>query len=200
MAPILHLARVSLAAPKIRCRRPEYLFVLSFSPPRLLTLARVLYFLFALACFVVWSASFGRLPVGLCVCVLFCCPGYALVLYANGVRFAQPSLVTSVLFAVVSFVHVCALFHLVASCICFGSSASCSSSSGGALFRVFEARRRAVQKWLSAGLFGAAVFPYLQRASFLSGPAPASRVASGGHHGSQRPALKILESFGGVAA
>ena len=40
----------------------------------------------------------------------------------------------------------------------------------------------------------------LWRASFLPGPAPASRVASGGHHGGQRPALKILESFGGVAA
>ena len=81
-----------------------------------------------------------------------------------------------------------------------GASASCSSSSGDVLFRVFGARRRAVQKWHSAGLFGTAVFPYLWRASFLPGPAPASRVASGGHHGGQRPALKILESFGGVAA
>ena len=124
---------------------------------------------FVLACFAVWSVSFGRLSVGLCVCVvcrlsllsvLFCCP----------------------------------------RALSAGASASCSSSSGDVLFRVSGARRRAVQKWHSAGLFGTAVFPYLWRASFLPGPAPASRVASGGHHGGQRTALKILESFGGVAA
>ena len=51
-------------------RRPAGLFVLFLSPPRLLTRARVLYFRFVLACFVVWSASFGRLSVGVCVCML----------------------------------------------------------------------------------------------------------------------------------
>ena len=34
-------------------------------------------------------------------------------------------------------------------------------------------------KWLSEGLFGATVIPYLRRASFLSGAGPASQVASG---------------------
>ena len=52
----------------------------------------------------------------------------------------------------------------------------------------------------SAGPLGTGVFPQLRKASFLSGPAPASRVASGERHGGQRPTLKILESFGGVAA
>ena len=61
---------------------------------------------------------------------------------------------------------------------------NCSGKPGGL---------RAVQRRLSAGLFGTTVFPYLRRASFLSGPAPASRVASGGRHGGQRPAFKILE-------
>ena len=65
---------------------------------------------------------------------------------------------------------------------------------------LWTARRRVAQKWVSAGPFGTTAFPYLRMFSFLSGPAPASRVASGERHGGQRPALKILESFGGVAA
>ena len=142
----------------------------SLSPPGWLTLARGLYFLFR-ACLLRRLVCFVRSFVGRSVCVCVVCR-----LSLLSVLFCCPRALSA------------------------GASASCSSSSGDALFRVFEARRRAVQKWLSEGLFGAAVFPYLQRASFLSGPAPASRVASGGHHGSQRPAFKILESFGGVAA